>query len=149
MIHTEISGTTDTNIPTTSFRQVGVVSDVLSTNTGVEYYITPTHGIVIGEDVTGSVSNAIAKVHGVSYDGRRLYLSDVIGQFVQNEDLLIGNVVVETTDVVQDASLPLITQTAGPDEIITQPSNILYISNREKISRSETQTEELRLVITF
>ena len=149
MIHTEISGTTDTNIPTTSFRQVGVVSDVLSTNTGVEYSITPTDGIVVGANVTGSVSNAIAKVHSVSYDGRRLYLSDVIGQFVQNEDLLIGDLIVETTDVIHDANLPLTSQTAGPDEIITYNSNILYISNREKISRSETQTEELRLVITF
>lgn len=150
MIFTEISGATDNDIPLTSFRRAGIVSDMVSKEKGTRIKVDDVSEIHLGNTVVGNNSNATGTVVLISYDGQYIFLDNVIGTFMQNEPITVEEeYVLSTTDIDNNTDLPLSKQTAGADSIQPNQGKLLYLSNRERISRSETQTEEIRLVVTF
>lgn len=149
MIQTTLSGSTDTDIPTTSFRQVGIIHAPTSNDKGSILKISDSFGIKVGDSVLGNTSNATGTVRMVSYDGESVYVEGVIGSFSQNEIALIADQPYTTTDIQNQVNLPLIAQSASKADMVPYTGDILYVSNRERISRSDTQTEEVRMIVTF
>lgn len=150
MIKMNISGTEGGAFPEGTFRQSGLIFKPISTDLGSKLTLVSTNGFSENDFLTGSTTGAVGRIRLVDSNDRILWVDSVVGDFIQNEvfvnqdgfEGIIQTVVNNTNIVMNDAVAP------STDALI-KTGELLYISNREKITRSESQTEEIRFVINF
>lgn len=150
MIKMNISGTEGGAFPEGTFRQSGLIFKPLSTELGTKITMVSTNGFAENDFLTGSTTGAVGRIRLVDSNDRILWVDSVVGDFIQNEvftnqdgfEGIIQTVVNNTNIVLNDAVAP-------STSALIKTGELLYISNREKITRSESQTEEIRFVINF
>lgn len=150
MFKIALSGTEGGDFPTTSFRQIGIIAMPISaTDKGSRISVNDITGFAGGDQVQGATSGATGSVI-FAIDGI-VWLQNVVGNFIVGEDF-VNKTRTTTTKVVtalNNTNIPLIQTTASKSEIINRTGRLLYISNREKITRATEQTEDIRIVIPF
>ena len=149
MIKTSLTGTEGGTFPTTSFRRTGIISAPLSNNLGAKVSLNNNSGYAPGNSLQGGTSGAVGQVLYV--DGPIIWIQNVVGDFVAGEAM--NNLTTGTTSnvitVINDTRIPLNQSVAAKADIIDRSGKILYMSNREKITRATEQTEDVRVLIQF
>lgn len=149
MFKVSLAGSESGSFPLTSFRKVGLISQPISVQEGSKIFLNNLSGFSAGDLIQGGTSAATAQVMFIDID--TLWAQNVVGNFIPGESLVntTTNKSSNIITVVNSANLPLIASTASIDDIVDRTGKILYLSNRERIRRTEEQTEDVRLVVTF
>lgn len=149
MIKMSLNGREGGAFPSTTFRQAGVIFKPMSTDKGTRITVASTDGFEEGTAVLGDSTGAIGNIRLIDDNGRTLWIDGVVGAFLQTEILKSGDVeaVIERADNV--TNLPLVAAVAPASNIVTRTGEFMYISNREKITRNDTQSEEIRFLVGF
>lgn len=150
MIKMELGGTEGGTFPVGTFRQSGLIFKPLSTELGTKITLATTNGYAEDDTITGGITGATGRIRLVDSNDRILWVDNVVGEFIQNEvisnqdnfDATIQTVENETNIVLNAAITPA-------SNVVLKTGEILYLSNREPITRSESQQEEVRFVISF
>lgn len=150
MIKLNISGTENGTFPVGTFRQSGLIFKPLSTELGTKITVSSTNGFSEDDTITGNTTGAVGRIRLVDSNERILWVDSVIGDFIQNEIIKsqVNNesliqVVENNTNIVLSAAV------SSATNVVRKSGELLYISNREFITRSESQVEEIRFVINF
>lgn len=149
MITVTLDGEEGGTFPATSFRQTGILYNVMSTDIGTKVTVTDNSNFKIGDNVTGLTSGSIGVVRMVDANGKDLWLEDVVGTFIQLEPIGNGDIAAQAQWVINGTNLPLTTNVANSSTIVPDSGQVLYLSNRAAIQRLDSQSEEIRLVISF
>lgn len=149
MIKSTITGDEGGVFPTTSFRKTGIISAPLSTHSGSKVTLNSNSGFSPGDSLQGGTSNAIGQVLYV--DGPIIWIQNVVGNFVVGEAMnnLTTSGYSNVVTVINGTKIPLLQSVASKDDIINRTGKILYMSNREKITRASEQSENIRVLIEF
>lgn len=149
MFKVTLSGTEGGTFPLTSFRNVGLIAQPMSENVGSKVFLNNLTGFSSGDTIQGGTSNATAQVMFI--DEEVLWAQNVVGNFIVGEAL--NNITSSSSSniitVVNSTNLPLNASTASVESVIRRSGRLLYLSNRERIRRTEEQSEDIRLVVTF
>lgn len=132
------------------YRKAGVISEPLSTDTGVTLSVLDPKFFQVGEVITGDTSGATGTIRSINSIKNYLYIESVSGAFNQGE--LVSSQTYNSTEVVEvfsNQSLPLVNTVVASSDFSDNTGNMLYMSTREKISRGANQNEEIRFVIQF
>lgn len=150
MIKVNLGGTEGGSFPIGEFRQAGLLYKPLDTALGSKVTLLSTNGYAIGDTITGGTSGAVGTVRLVDSNKKVLWLQAVVGTFIQSEtitnQLAVSAAVQHAENLVNNI---LVSQVASAAQFKANSGEILYMSNREKVTRSATQTEEIRLIISF
>lgn len=149
MVKVTLNGSEDGNFPITSFRRAGIVHQPMSVTRGSKVFVSNSDPFKDGDIVTGTTTGAIGRVRLVDFNSSVIWLDDVIGQFIQTESITDGNDTVKIDFVQNDVNLPIIESVAPAGNYIQNTGELLYISNREFVSRNITQTEEIKFIVSF
>lgn len=149
MIKFTTSGTEGGNFPVTSFRQAGLIYMPMSTKQGTKLTVANANGFAVGDELVGGTSGAVGTISIIEPNGRIVWLDNVTGDYIQAETITNGDVTTTSSWVVNDTNTPLTDLVANVSGTIPRTGEVLYISNRVKIERNETQSEEIRFVIQF
>lgn len=149
MFKITLTGDEGGDFPTTSFRQIGIISTPMSLNLGSKVSTNNVDGFYAGDSVQGGTTGATATVMFVNES--IIWLQNVVGNFVIGEALrnLTRNGSSNITTAINNTNIPLIASTASKSEIVNRSGRLLYMSNREKITRATEQSEDVRIVIPF
>ncbi|MDX1532730.1 MAG: hypothetical protein R3230_00830 [Nitrosopumilaceae archaeon] len=152
MIRLELAGDENGTFPATSYRQAGLISLPLSDDIGSQLFFPNNDGGIfeIGQILTGQTSGATGAVRYIDPDGRFVYVSDVVGSFLQTETVQNNQGFTATlNDVNASVPLPEISLVAAKSELTNRTGKFLYVANRVAITRTQDQTEDLRFIISF
>lgn len=149
MVKVSITGAEGGAFPTTSFRKIGIISAPLSNNLGSKVSLNNIVGYSAGDSLQGGTTGAIGQVLYV--DQTVIWIQNVTGNFVVGEALnnLTTNKSSNITTVLNGIKIPLLKSVASKAEIVNRSGKILYMSNREKITRATEQSEDLRIIQEF
>lgn len=150
MIKLNISGTENGSFPEGTFRQSGLIYRPLSTELGSK--ITLESNVIFSEDdtITGSTTGSTGRVRLVDANTRTLWIDSVVGDFIQNESISTTDGTSSVIQVVENNTNTVLNAAVAPvSSVVPKTGEILYLSNREKITRAASQVEELRMIINF
>lgn len=100
------------------------------------------------DQITGSVSNATANIKLIDYDNNLLYINGVVGQFLEVD--VISNGTNQTgISTIYNSTDPLVGVVYAGDAFDKQTGDVLYIANREKITRTNNQREDIIAILSF
>lgn len=149
MIKMTLSGTEGGAFPTTTFRQAGIIYKPISTDKGSKITVATTNGFVNGAVITGDTSGATGVIRLLDDNERTIWVDTVVGLFLQSESVLSGDITAAVQRVVNNTDLVLTAAVAPATGIIRRTGEFMYISNRQFITRNDTQSEEIRFVVGF
>jgi hypothetical protein len=149
MVRVSLSGSESGDFPLGTFRQTGLIHKPLSIALGSKLTVNNTVGIVASSVITGTVSGATGIIQQVESDFGFIWVRNVVGEFVQNETITANGETSLIEDVVNNTNILATDATVPASEFVDGTGELLYISNRTFITRSEQQTEEVRMVLTF
>lgn len=149
MIKISISGDEGGFFPTTTFRKTGVISAPLSNNVGSKVTLNNNAGYAAGDSLQGDTSGAIGQVLYV--DDSLVWIQNVVGSFVVGEAMnnLTTGSSSNIVTAINGTNIPLLQSVAAKADIVNRSGKILYMSNREKITRAAEQSEDVRVLIQF
>jgi hypothetical protein len=130
------------------YRRAGVVTEPLSVDVGSILVVDDTTNFYAEETIVGQTSGATGTIRAVDANKNYIYVSDITGTFAQSE--IVSSQTYNSAEVLEIFSgqnLPLTKAVANDTDFVSKTGKILYVSNREKISRGLNQTEEMRFVI--
>lgn len=149
MIKMTLSGTEGGEFPTTTFRQAGLLYKPMSNDQGSKITVATTNGFESGATVTGSTTGATGVIRLVDDNDRTLWIDTVVGAFIQSETIVSVDVSATIERVENNTNLVLINSVSSVDNIVARSGEFMYISNRQFITRNDTQSEEIRFIIGF
>lgn len=152
MIRMELAGDENGTFPATSYRQAGIISMPLSTDTGSQLFFTGDQGLLYdeGELVTGITSGATGIVRYVDVRGRYIYVSNVSGSFIQTETIQNSSgLQAILNDTTTNVLVPETNLVASVSDITPRTGKFMYVSNRTPITRTVDQTEDIRMIVSF
>lgn len=149
MIKMSLNGTEGGTFPSTTFRQAGVVYKPISTDVGSQITVASTDGFDEGATVVGGTTGTTGRIRLVDDNGRTLWIDTVVGAFIQSEIITSNGTTAPIERANNEAKLPLVAGVAAAASIIPRTGEFMYISNREKITRNDTQSEEIRFIVGF
>jgi hypothetical protein len=149
MIKLTIAGTEGGSFPTTSFRQAGLLYLPLSTDLGTKITVTDASNFEVGDTVTGGTSGATGTIRVIEPNEQVIWIEDVTGDYIQTEVISNGTSSSSSSVVDNNVNIPLSAIVASASDVINNSGKIMYISNRVAINRSDSQTEEIRFVVSF
>jgi hypothetical protein len=151
MIKVSIGGSEGGVFPTTTFRQSGLIYKPISTETGTKLVLTnTTNGFNNGDTVTGGTTGATGVVRLVDINERVLWLDTVVGTFIQTEVVTSQTGVADTTSYVETGvNIVMNASVSSVANMLPNSGELLYVSNRGKITRNASQTEEIRFIVSF
>jgi hypothetical protein len=135
-----------------TYRRVGILSNILSNNnTGSIIKCADVSLFIENEQIAGSDSGATATISSIDKDRNWLYVTNISGSFIINEDIQSTVYGISTTvlEYLINQNMILKTSVASPSEVVTDSGDVMYIANRTKVVRGESQTEEIKFVISF
>lgn len=103
----------------------------------------------VGEKITGSETETTADIKFIDYSRDILYVSDVSWSFSQTEHISSNPYNSSQIDGISSGFMPLTSILDNGDGLAPATGSVLYISNREKISRSNDRKEDIIMVISF
>lgn len=152
MIRMELAGSENGKFPATSYRQAGIISLPISDNSGSQLFFTGDQGFVFSEGqlVTGITSGATGIVRYVDIRGRYIFVSNVVGEFIQTESIQnsTGSQAL-LNDTSTNVLIPETNLVASTSEITIRRGKFMYVSNRTPITRTSDQTEDIRMILSF
>jgi hypothetical protein len=152
MIRVVFQGSEGGVIPTSVYyRKAGII--LFPTQAGVTGTILTVADVanyLEDEVVTGATSGATGTVVAVDTNKKYIYLKDIVGSFLQNEDISsqIYNVT-QVFDVFNNKKLPVVASVVASADIDYLSGELLYASTRTQIFRDFNQSEEIRFVLNF
>jgi len=149
MIKMTLNGSEGGEFPTTTFRQAGLLYKPMSTDLGSKITVASTNGFKAGTVVTGGTTGATGVIRLVDDNDRTLWIDTVVGAFIQSETVASVDVSASIERVENNTNLILVSTVVSATDIVTRTGEFMYISNREAITRNETQSEEIRFIIGF
>jgi len=152
MIRMELSGDENGTFPATSYRQAGILSMPLSTDTGSKLFFNNKNAVLFktGQLVTGQSSGATGIVRYIDIDGKYLYVDNITGAFIQTETVQNSiSISAPLNDISTDVLIPEISLVSAKSGITKRTGKFLYVSNRTVITRTVDQTEDIRVIISF
>lgn len=149
MIKMALSGSEGGEFPTTTFRQAGLLYKPMSNELGSKITVATTNGFKAGETVTGDTTGATGVIRLVDDNDRTLWIDSVVGAFIQSETIDSTDISAAIERVENNANLVMVSAVSSVANIVDRTGEFMYISNREAITRNETQTEEVRFIIGF
>lgn len=149
MIRMVLTGTEGGTFPVTTFRQAGLIRMPLSNDLGSKLTLNSTNGFNVGDTVTGGTSNTEGEILVKEDNNKVIWVSGVVGDYVQSESISNGTVSSSASRVENDINLPLVDVVAATADVVINSGKLLYVSNRIYISRTTTGNQEIRFVIQF
>lgn len=150
MIKVNLGGTEGGTFPIGEFRQAGIIYKPLDTELGTKLTLLTTNGYEIGDTVTGGTTGATGRIRLIDSNKKVLWLDTVVNVFIQSETITSQTGQSAAVQHVESSTnIVLVKPVASNTQFKANSGELLYISNREKIVRSATQTEEIRLIISF
>lgn len=149
MVKVNFVGEEGGKFPISTFRQTGVIHKPLSVNQGSILYVTDVDGVKKGSILNGQTSGARGTVLLVEVESRTIWLKDVVGDFSQNEPFIVNGTTRTILTAKNDTNIVLDSTVASSADALKMSGDLLYISNRTFIQRVNTQTEEVRVLLTF
>lgn len=149
MVKMSLNGTEGGTFPSSTFRQAGIVYKPLSSTQGSKITVANTNGFEEGMMVTGDTTGAAGVVRSVDENGRVLWVDSVVGLFLQSEMIESGALSLPIERVVNNTNIVATAAVLSKDNVVDRTGKVLYISNREPITRNDTQVEDIRMVIGF
>lgn len=134
-----------------SFRRVGILMNPVTTDvTGTELSVTaPSGDFAPGDTITGQTSGATGTVVTWNYQTNKLILSNTVGVFqienIQNQDTVSAVV----SEINTGVNIPATELTYPASEIEKDIGDLVYLENRIAITRNDSQTEDIRLIVEF
>lgn len=152
MVKVQLVESESGDFPTdTSFRRVGILLNPVTTDTtGTELLVSsPAGDFAPGDTITGQTSGATGTVVTWNYETNKLVLSDTVGVFqienIQNQDSLSAVV----SEINTNVNIPATELTYPAAEIEKDVGDLVYLENRIAITRNDSQTEDIRLIVEF
>lgn len=149
MIKMSLSGTEGGTFPTTTFRQAGLIYKPMRAAFGSKITVSNTNGFEEGSVVTGDTTGATGVIRSIDENGRVLWIDSVAGLFLQSEMLEGDGMSLPIERVENNTAIVSTASVASKDTLIPRAGRLMYISNREPITRNDTQVEDIRMVIGF
>lgn len=150
MIKLSLAGTEGGTFPATSFRRAGLISMPLSTDIGTVITVENTNGFNNGDQIVGSATGAVGVVRLVDTNGRVLWVDSVVGEFIQSENVSNEAGVEQNIQSVENGVNIVLTDAVAPaSKLIPKTGEFLYVSNREVINRTDSQTQDVRFILQF
>ena len=152
MLKVTLNGDESGTFPVTSFRQAGLIFKPLSVELGTKLTVPSTNGFANNDTITGTTSAATGRIRLVDANRRILWIDTVSGTFIQNETIDVDglsptNSIVEFVE--SNTNLVLTTSNVPTANLVPRSGELIYMSNRIRVTRSAAQTEEIRFVIQF
>lgn len=135
-----------------TYRTTGIISmpqDPMETSFRVKVDNDSVRLFSKGDTITGQTSGATADILLVDYIEGLLYLDNVVGGFIQAEPISSTSYNATPILTVYNGQRPLTGVVYSAADVENTTGNILYISNREKISRVSNQQEDLIAILSF
>lgn len=149
MIKMTLSGTEGGAFPTTTFRQAGILFKPICTDSGSKITVATTNGLENGAVITGDTSGATGVIRLLDDNERTIWVDTVVGAFLQSETVNSGSVTAAVQRVENNSNLVLTAAVSSASNLVRRTGEFMYISNRQFITRNETQSEEIRFVVGF
>lgn len=150
MIKMSLGGTEGGAFPEGTFRQSGLIFKPLSTELGSKITLASTNGFNADDTITGGTTGATGRIRLVDSNDRILWIDNVVGDFIQNETITNQDSFESTIQHVENETNIVLTEAVAPaSSVVSKSGELMYISNREPITRIESQTEDLRFIISF
>lgn len=149
MIKMSLNGREGGAFPSTTFRQAGVIYKPMSTDQGTRLTVASTDGFEEGQSIVGDTTGAVGNIRLLDDNGRTIWVDSVVGLFLQSEIVRSGEAEAEVERADNNTNLPLVAAVAPAEDIIPRTGEFMYISNRERITRNDTQSEEIRFLVGF
>ena len=152
MFHADLLGTDSDLIVNQDFRQVGLVRDP-RTSAGAAFLATTGNslksmtlssivtGFTADKTIQGQTTNAKALVDAIDSNQIFYHQTDATG-FVAFQD---G----ETIDEINGVGQGIIDSSLIRADVDNQSGDLLYIDNRSPVSRTSTQSEDIKIIIQF
>ena len=153
MIKTTIDGSEGGVFPTSvTYRKTGLIQlplDVNSPGLAVSLPQGNAKTYAQGETITGSTSNATGEIVLVDYTNDILYINNIVGQFLQSETISSQSYNQTGIDTIFSSNSPLVAQLHPYSDVKENTGELLYIANREFISRVDNQKEDIIAIVSF
>jgi hypothetical protein len=148
MVASRIEGTEGGKIPDDiDFRQIGMIANPKSTDTGVRIGLTNVTGVFDnGDSIEGGTSGALAEVVSSNIDDRYIEVNVTSGAFL-NGEIIETSSAQANVDYTEEVNLDLRSISADATDIVFGTGKILYLDNILPISRNLGQNEIIKFVI--
>lgn len=151
MVRVRLEGNEDNTFPTDiKYRKAGIISNPLGNTTGMVVVVNDTSLFRVGETLRGISSSAKGIIRSIESTRGYLYVQMQFGEFIVDEQVQSQQYnTISVDDVILNVHLPMTTSVAPVSEYKMFSGDLLYFSNREKVSRDKNQTEEVMFIISF
>jgi hypothetical protein len=153
MVRLELAGDENGTFPATSYRQAGLISFPFSIDTGAQLFFGNSNADIfeVGDLIQGQSSGATGIIRYIDPRARFVYVSDVVGSFIQTETVQNNQTGFNAilNDTVDNTTLPETNLVENVDDLTARTGKFLYVANRVAITRTVDQTEDLRFIVSF
>lgn len=152
MLKVTLNGDEGGLLPTNiEYRRSGIISNPRSNTLGYIIKIGVSESILFkaGETITGGITGATADIVQVDTVTGELFVTNVVGSFSSSENISSQAYNESSIESISTGYLPLTGSVYGSASLNKQTGEILFISNREKITRVENQKEDIVAIISF
>lgn len=153
MIKVTIDGDEGGVIPVDiEYRTSGIISmpgDITANGYTIKVATGASRLFSAGETITGQTSSATATILQIDYLKDIIHVNNVVGTFSQSELISSQSYNETPIETIHNGFLPLTSLVYSSSSINKEEGKLLFIANREKITRVAQQKEDIVAIISF